>query len=535
MSPLSSYVDMQIARNTVGIKRAGFGLSLFLSYYASFPERIRLYDDLAGVAVDFPTITGPEYLFAQAAFSQNPAPEQVAIGRGTLKPTAVYTMSLVQAPTANDVFAITVKGKGVTETAISITALADVTVSGVTNASDLFTSVAHGMATGAGPYRLTNSGGGLPTGVAVDTNYWVIRLSADTFSLATTYANAITLTAVNITTDGTGTHTVQRDANDVIVALLVDRLNSVVGKNFTAAQVTGSGDTDTWTVTATAAGDWFSLEIDPTWIVSNQTHADPGVATDLAAIALVNSDWYWLSTGYNSKLYAVAAAAWVEANSRVYLVNSSQSLDVTATVGGGGNSTMDAIKTLAYNRTGVWYHPSPANFLDAALIGRVAALDPGKYTLAFKTLSGVSTVTMTSTQRGNIVAKSGNSYELVAGVGCTFDGHTGDGEFMDTRVGLDWLSDDMSKGVFGVKMANDKIPMTDPGVAQIESEMRASLKRAVRQGILAADPTPQVTVPLVADISDANVSARILPDMKFSGRISGAVQKSQLRGSLTGA
>lgn len=48
----------------------------------------------------------------------------------------------------------------------------------------------------------------LPAGLALATDYYVIRLSDTTFSLATSYANAIAGTAINITDAGTGTHTI---------------------------------------------------------------------------------------------------------------------------------------------------------------------------------------------------------------------------------------------------------------------------------------------------------------------------------------
>lgn len=48
----------------------------------------------------------------------------------------------------------------------------------------------------------------LPAGLATATDYYVIRLSDTTFSLATSYANAVLGTAINITDAGTGTHTV---------------------------------------------------------------------------------------------------------------------------------------------------------------------------------------------------------------------------------------------------------------------------------------------------------------------------------------
>lgn len=48
----------------------------------------------------------------------------------------------------------------------------------------------------------------LPAPLATATDYYVIKVSDTTFKLATSYANAIAGTAINITTTGTGTHTI---------------------------------------------------------------------------------------------------------------------------------------------------------------------------------------------------------------------------------------------------------------------------------------------------------------------------------------
>ncbi len=50
----------------------------------------------------------------------------------------------------------------------------------------------------------------LPAPLALATDYYVIKASDTTFKVATTYANAIAGTAINITDAGTGTHTISR-------------------------------------------------------------------------------------------------------------------------------------------------------------------------------------------------------------------------------------------------------------------------------------------------------------------------------------
>lgn len=50
----------------------------------------------------------------------------------------------------------------------------------------------------------------LPAGLSLATNYYVIKVTDSTFKLATSYANAIAWTAIDITSTGTGTHTMSR-------------------------------------------------------------------------------------------------------------------------------------------------------------------------------------------------------------------------------------------------------------------------------------------------------------------------------------
>ncbi len=76
-----------------------------------------------------------------------------------------------------------------------------------THGSEQIDSTSHGLLTGDGPIRLTNSGGALPAGYSANTDYYVIYVGANAFQLATSRANAFAGTAVAITGNGTGTHT----------------------------------------------------------------------------------------------------------------------------------------------------------------------------------------------------------------------------------------------------------------------------------------------------------------------------------------
>lgn len=80
--------------------------------------------------------------------------------------------------------------------------IADILATSVTNATGTITKNAHGLLTGDGPVRLTTVGG-LPAGLAVATDYYVIKTGANTFKLATSLTDALAGTFVALSTDGT--------------------------------------------------------------------------------------------------------------------------------------------------------------------------------------------------------------------------------------------------------------------------------------------------------------------------------------------
>lgn len=75
----------------------------------------------------------------------------------------------------------------------------------IDTSTDLVTLTAHGLVTGE-VGQLTTSGA-LPTGLSLLTNYYIIRASANTFGFATSYANAIAGTLINLTAQGSGNDT----------------------------------------------------------------------------------------------------------------------------------------------------------------------------------------------------------------------------------------------------------------------------------------------------------------------------------------
>lgn len=535
-APITDTVSLDITEDTVGVSRQGFGTPLLVSYTAGFTG-VRTYNSLADVAVDFPTTTSYEYLAAQIAFSQSPKVRQLKIARGNLAPTQVATIGVFGSPKNSHAYTIGVKGDGVTTTAISSTSSSSATAAKIHNAlvtalnavvgknftaafaalvvpdftftrttGNVLSRTAHGLKTGDGPIQATNTGGALPSGMSAATDYWCIRLDDDTFSIATSLANALAGTAVTLSGAGTGTHTFSDTAST-------------------------KRPEDPFLVTADAAGEWFSLEVNRDDLSHALTHADPGIATDLAAIMLADQDWYCLLTPSNSNAYVLAAAAWIEANSRIYFADITHSSSITAVVGGAGTDVLDNLHTLAYKRTAGFYHSSSAACVAVGIASRYLCTEPGAAIVKFKRLVGLVPVSLTATHRVNLRAKCGNWIEKSGGLSMIFDGRValgGGSGWIDVTRDLDYLRDSIQTRVFGALASNDKIPQDNTGGVVIENELRGGLEDGVDRLIIFPGYTTELpdldATEANGGISDTDRADRHLPRVKASVRLRGAIQ-----------
>lgn len=84
----------------------------------------------------------------------------------------------------------------------------------------------------------------LPAGLSLATDYWLIRASATTAYVASSYANAVAGTYINLTSAGTGTHTlttrVPRSAVGTEAMLVVQTAPTLGGPNMTASSYTNA-------------------------------------------------------------------------------------------------------------------------------------------------------------------------------------------------------------------------------------------------------------------------------------------------------
>jgi len=226
----------------------------------------------------------------------------------------------------------------------------------------------------------------------------------------------------------------------------------------------------------------------------------------------------------------LAAGSWANSNQKFFFGCSEDPSDLP------GNTA---------DREAYLIHDTPTDYPECAWVGKELPKTPGSNTWKWKRLSGQSASEFTSTQLNTIRTNNGNALQEQAGVIFTNEGVTTSGEYIDIIIGQDWVEDQLRTGLLGLFVRNDKIPMDDTGIAQVEGVVRDVLKRAGDNGIIAAAVSEddmllsddkvymyQVTVPLRSEISANDRANRTLTNVKFVYTTAGAIHKVTVTGYI---
>jgi len=272
----------------------------------------------------------------------------------------------------------------------------------------------------------------------------------------------------------------------------------------------------------------FGQEIRPEEIKIGQLEAaDAGDYTvALAAIQLVDDDWYGLAIESITIADNSAVAAYIEARDKIFFAFTGDTGPLDNTPG----NIAEVLDAAAYDRTSLLYSgDAGTTWGQAAWAGGNLPKTTGGITWAYQTLAGVPFDNLNPTQRQNLEDKNANHYTRVNGLNITRFGTMSSGEYIDVIRGSDFIKARMQERIYQELVNQDKIPYTNGGIAIIENLMREILELAVRNQILANFTT---TVPDVLDISDLDKGNRCLPDMEFEGTLAGAIHKVKIVGRL---
>jgi hypothetical protein len=267
------------------------------------------------------------------------------------------------------------------------------------------------------------------------------------------------------------------------------------------------------------------------WVSEDQTPAAVGgdLPSEIAAISAVNDDWYGIVGDWWGKTEIEDVSDFVEG---LFKLHAAMSQDDGMYDQAVSNDVGSLLQSKALARTFLFHHPDAVT-IGAAMLGKNLPKDPGSITWKFKTLATIPFVEYTPGEKSALANKNIERYIRIAGNNLTCDGKTSSGEFIDITRFVDFIRVRLQENIFFRLKNADKVPFTDPGIAIIENEVRGVMQLGISVGGFAADPAPEVTVPLAADVSINDKANRLLPDVKFNATLAGAIHELEVRGVVT--
>jgi hypothetical protein len=330
-----------------------------------------------------------------------------------------------------------------------------------------------------------------------------------------------TTTEVDYTADGSAT------AQEIVEGLktLIDAL--------TITGLTVTEDNTALTLTMTA-GTWLSAELSGTAddgvMTILETTADPGYATDLAAILAVFRDWFKFGILDNSVACNSACSAWAEANGKKFYALSNDSISLTESTADIGSVAKAATRDL----TDPVFHEKPNEFAQFALMSRMLSQIPGKRAAFHKVLSNVTVSPLNETQITNLKAKNYTYLVEFGSLNRTDGGKAASGEWSDIIFGAHYYDARWEQMDATLTLSEpDKIDFDAAGIEKHANVARDLVAEMLQNNFIRLDFTAypefgyKLVVPNIDDISAADLAARELNGIEIEAKLKGAIKKTK--------
>lgn len=272
--------------------------------------------------------------------------------------------------------------------------------------------------------------------------------------------------------------------------------------------------------------------------VGRRDAADADWPAAFEAIRAENDDWY----GFGIVPVATEAAAiltekksvrdWADTQVKIFGTSSSDSGILDSSVSTDEGTELS--KTSSDRSFGVYRAAAnAAEYAEIGILSRMfGSFDPGSAAFAYKKITGCTPDNLLVGAKLAAWGKFMNTYTKVSGNLVFEKGQAFSGEWLDVTVGLDWLTSDIKSTIFTALVQQPKLPYTRNGIQGVGSLLSASLGRAAYRGILDG-ATISITLPDIATITAAQKQARVLPDVKFSATLQGAINSVLVNGTVS--
>jgi len=528
MSQISDVVQVNITRETASVTQKGFGVPLVLGQHTRFSEKIKEYASLDEVALDFQT-SDLEYKKAQALFSQQVKPEKIKIGKRLANQKQAVTLSISQVQNSTD-YTVTINGTVFTATS-----------GGSATAANIVDAIKAAVDAGDEPVTTTDNSNELDIEANTAGVGFSISVSSNLI-VSTEQVNVSVVTELqDITQVDNDWYFLILTSSTLLDIKQVAEYIQTKQKLFSAL----SHDSNVKTLvkhaqTITLSADFVSSNVLSANVggeTISVTYATSHAATILAlAEAIAELDDVESATVTGARVITVVAAIGGVALPITDIGITGGGSQATVTVATTADPVSDIasiLKLNSYDRTFLVYTASSSNHVEAAWVGLNAPEAAGSITWNFKSLSGVTPESLTSTEKAVLASKNCNFFIEKAGINIMQNGVTSEGEFIDIMQGTDYIQARLEENVFGTLASEKKVSFTNQGIDVVKSLVKQVLLQAVDQRILASSPAPTVTAPDISAISSGDKSDRILRNVKFSATYAGAIHKTILNGNLS--
>lgn len=301
-------------------------------------------------------------------------------------------------------------------------------------------------------------------------------------------------------------------------------------------------DAGTITVTGANAGEDLNITVTPAGsgtATVNTTTPAVTVKDGLDNILAEESNFYGLCIESRDAWDIISAAAFAEANKRLFVAQSSDSAVKSTTYSVSELDVASKLRQSSYTHTLLLFYSTDATWADVGWATNRLAVDPDTNTTIWKfaTLAGVAVDAgnVTATQKANILSKYANTYLTFFKQGATGDGTVANGQKADLILTADWLKA-RSEEAFAQLLINatnrgEKIPYTDAGFQVLAQAVLGILATGVDAGHFVAG-TAFVNMPELVNVSASARAARALT-FTFGAQPAGAIESVAVTGYVS--
>lgn len=176
------------------------------------------------------------------------------------------------------------------------------------------------------------------------------------------------------------------------------------------------------------------------------------------------------------------------------------------------------------------------NYSEAGFVGRGSAGVAGAVTFRHKKLNGIAQIASSikdDTDIQTLMNKGYNFAVMINNEVRTYGSNqTGSGEWIDGVLGRLWLKIRIREVLYPIIADGDKLNYDTEGAGAIETGVRSVIAEGQNLNVVARDTRPSVRTPNVLELSPEQRNTRVLPNVVFDCRLTGAIEGVISRGEV---